>query len=218
MGGGRRAQPAGVRTARALRLAVLVGIAGFWAAAVVAGLREPGYDPTTDLLSPLAARGATHPIAGLAVFASGATAVLATGLLVWRRGQDPVLVPASLLLAAGAVLLAGVARLACPTGAAECTAADADLDASVHGSAVVAYQVLLVLALMVFGWARRDRSVGVAAIAMLLALGTLVLGTVSLGLPEGVVQRLWVGLGQAGLVLMASPVAGARAFASGPGA
>lgn len=183
----------------AARVAVVAGIVGFWLLASVGAAAEPGYDPSQDYLSALAAFGATEPAWGLAMFASSTVAVLAVAWLA-----------RSWLLAAAAVSLAlgGVLRVDCPAGAAGCNAGPLVVEPSLvgqaHAVAVAGYQVLLSAALLALAWRARQVGRPVAVLAALAAaLVPLALAFDPLPLEPGVSQRLWVAAGQLALLLVA---------------
>jgi len=97
--------------------AVLVGVACFWIAILVAAALEPGYTHRRDYVSTLAAHGAGH--AGLAMFAivaAGAAMLFASLLL------RPVSRAAGVAVALAGVgfVIAAFTRLDCPNGAAAC--------------------------------------------------------------------------------------------------
>ena len=100
-----------------LAVPVLVGVACFWSAILVAAALEPGYTHRRDYVSTLAARGAGH--AGLAMFAivAVAAAMLFASLLL--RPVSPAAGVAVALAGAGFVV-AAFTRLDCPDGAAAC--------------------------------------------------------------------------------------------------
>lgn len=181
------------------RAVVVLGIVGFWAFASLGAAAEPGYDPTQDYLSALAAAGAAEPAWGLAMFGASAVAVLAVAYSARSR-----------LMAAAAVSLAmgGVLRVDCPTGAAGCNAGprvvEPSLTGQAHAAAVGGYQVLLSAALLALAWrARRQRRPGTAAAAVAGAVVPLALAFDPLPLEPGVSQRLWVAAGQVILLLVA---------------
>jgi hypothetical protein len=100
-----------------LAAAVLAGVAGFWAAILVAAALEPGYAHRRDYVSTLAAHGAAH--AGLAILGivAAAGAMAAASLLV--RPVSRVAAVAVAAAAAGFVV-AAFTRLDCANGAAGC--------------------------------------------------------------------------------------------------
>lgn len=198
-------------------LGVVTGLAGFWTTAVVASSRQPAYDPRTDYLSALASSGAVQPGWGIAMFAFGGLALLAAAVCVARaEGAHPRLrrAAASALVAGSlAVLVAGVARVVCPEGAAGCNAgprvAEATASGVVHAWSVGIYQVCLTLAALVL--ARANHAHGRRGMAAVLAVGavaTTVLAFDPLPLQPGVSQRLWVAAGH--LLLLGLVVTGAR--------
>lgn len=197
--------------ARAARLVFVVGVAGFWVCAHIGAQRAPGYEPTTDYLSALAAVGAAEPGWGLVMFGFGSLALLGTSLAAgeWVRGGPRWwhVAPASLLLASVATAVAGVARVRCPSGAAGCSAGPTVVEPSlvgqVHAAAVVSYQVLLTVALLVcarIAWHARRRWLagalaGGAVVTPLLAVDVVLVD-------PGWSQRLWVATGHGLLALV----------------
>jgi hypothetical protein len=197
------------------RLGVGVGILGFWTCATVGAAAQPGYDPTQDYLSSLAASGAAQPGWGLAMFAFGALALGSAAVVV--RDLVPTVSTrartAAMLLAvsAGFVLLGGLARVECIAGAAGCNAGplvveQITLASRVHAGAVAAYQLAFSAGLLSLAWAARRA--GVPMLAALSALGALLtplLGVVPTGsLDPGTVQRVWVATGHAVVVALAA--------------
>lgn len=184
---------------RLARVVVVVGIGGFWTFASVGAAAEPGYDPTQDYLSSLAAIGAAEPAWGLAMFASSTLAVLGAAWCV----RSPLLLAAGFSLALG-----GVFRVDCPSGAAGCNAGplvvEPALSGQVHSAAVIGYQVLLSAALVVLALTERRAGRGLHAYAALAgALVPLVLALDPLPLEPGLSQRVWVVAGQLGLLMLA---------------
>lgn len=181
------------------RLGVVVGVVGFWAFATIGAAAQPGYDPSQDYLSSLAANGATEPVWGLLMFASATAAVLAAA---WHV-RSALLVAAAVALAVG-----GVFRVDCPTGAAGCNAGPLVVEASMlgqaHAGAVAGYQLLLSAALLALALAdRRDGRPGYAAVALAGAVVPLLLAFNPLPIEPGLSQRLWVVSGQAVLLMLA---------------
>lgn len=180
------------RSALLARLVVVLGVVGFWTFASIGAAREPGYDPSVDYLSALAAVGATEPSWGFAMFASATLAVLATA---WRVGS-PLLAQAAASLAIG-----GAFRVSCPDGAAGCNAGALvvapTLPGQVHSAGVLGYQLLLSAAMAHLAWRCRAAGRRRAAVAALAgSLVPLLLATNPLPLDAGVSQRLWVVSGQ----------------------
>lgn len=188
-----------MRGAVAARVTVVLGIVGFWTFAALGAATEPGYDPSQDYLSALAAFGAADPAWGLAMFASSTAAVLAAAWLARSR----------LLAAAGVSLaLGGMLRVDCPAGAAGCNAGplvvEPSLAGQAHAVAVAGYQVLLSAALLALAWRARQVGRPVAVLAALAgALVPLALALDPLPLEPGTSQRLWVVAGQLALLLVA---------------
>jgi hypothetical protein len=190
-------------------LGVAGGLAGFWVTSWVASGRQPDYDPRIDYLSALASSGAVQPGWGIAMFVFGGLALLAASVSVARAGvEHPRMgraASSALLAGSVAVLVAGMARVGCPDGAAGCNAgprvAEATSSGAVHAWSVGAYQVCLTVAALVLAWAvhahgRRGAAVGLTVAAITVT----VLALDPLPLQPGSSQRLWVAAGHALLV------------------
>lgn len=180
------------------RVAVVTGVVGFWTCASRGAAQQPGYDIRDDYLSSLAAVGADDPGWGLLMFAFG---VLAVAAGAWRARSG------TLLASAAALVVAGAARVECADGAAGCNAGalvgEPSVVGRVHSVSVLAYQVLLTVALLRLAWAaRRSGQLLAAAGASLGALVPLVLALDPLPLAPGLSQRLWVVAGQLVLVTL----------------
>jgi hypothetical protein len=151
-------------------VAVLAGVAVFWAAILVAGALEPGYALRRDYVSTLAAHGAAH--AGLAMLGilAAAGAIAAASLLV-----SPVSRAAGVavgLAGAGFVVVA-FTRLDCANGAAGCglggrfeVSGSAEIG---HWTATTVSSVLLIAGIALTGVALVRQGRRVAGIASLAA-------------------------------------------------
>lgn len=166
------------------------GVALFWLVSLVAGTLVPGYSARADYVSSLAGRGSSVAVFGIVAIAALGLAHLGAAA-VWRGA---VAVPLALAGVAGLTIAAF--RTACPLGAAGCGTAPndapADLADSVHGLAVVGYEIALLAAMAVVA-ARSARTRPLAA-ALTVAAAVL---SVALGLnidgPDlGAWQRAWL--------------------------
>ncbi len=183
---------------RGAGVVALLGVLLFWAGVFTAGALVDGYSAVEDYISSLAGRGS--PVAALAVaaFLCSTVAHTATAFLVqtvWRSR-----------LAAGSVLLAGVAvaaiavfRTSCRRGPAGCGVTDAsagDWIDTVHGLSVGAYQLFTLAAMLTlaFGSARGPatwpRWMGLTSLVF--AIASVILVSQLDGDQAGLWQRLWV--------------------------
>jgi Protein of unknown function (DUF998) len=155
----------------------------FWVGTLVGGALAPGYDLTQDYVSSLAGRGSAVAPIGIA-----AIALLGLAHLAAARGR--LAVPLGLAGVAGLTIAAF--RTACPYGAAGCGTAPntaADLPGTVHGLAVVGYEVAVVAAMVVVAVSRpRDEKV----FAVLAAVLSVVLLLNTGGAFNGLWQRGWL--------------------------
>jgi hypothetical protein len=185
------------RPARATAVASGVGVLLFWAGISAAGLVADGYSARGDYISNLAARGS--PVAVLAIVAllASAAAHLSTSLLA-RRVDRPV----GWLLLAAAVATVSIAgfRQSCPDGPAGCSQVgppSGDWMDAAHSVSVVAYQVVIVAAMVTLavGSARRagrwPHWLGVLSVVTAAASVLLLLASTG-GDDSGLWQRLWV--------------------------
>jgi len=171
-----------------------VGLAAFWAAVLVAAHVNPGYSGRRDYVSSLAAHGAEHPWLGmLAIAALGAAGVGAAILVrpLTRVGA------VAFLVAGFAYVVAGIARIDCPDGAAHCGLGGRfDVhgnQAITHWTAAVLANVLVLAGLLLVAERLARRGRGVAAGATLVAaLATLVALVATGGQTPGEVQRGWI--------------------------
>jgi hypothetical protein len=96
---------------------VLVGIAGFWLAVVVASAEEPGYSYRRDYVSTLAARGADYGWLGVVAIVAAGGAMIGAALLLRLLSRVAAVLVA---LAGASFVVAAFTRLDCPNGAAGC--------------------------------------------------------------------------------------------------
>lgn len=196
------------------RLGVGLGIVGFWTCAAIGAQAQPGYDPTQDYLSSLAASGAAQPGWGVAMFGFGALALGSAAVAVRDlvpTGSSRARTAATLLaVSAGFVLLGGVARVECVMGAAGCNAGplvveQITLASRVHAGAVAAYQLAFSAGLLSLAWAaRRAGGLALALVSAAGAVLTPLLAVVPTQVDPGTVQRVWVATGHAVLVTLAA--------------
>ena len=148
---------------------VLVGVACFWTALLVASALEPGYVHRRDYVSTLAAHGARH--AELAIFAivAAATAMLFTSLLTRQFSR---LAGFAIALAGIGFVVAAFTRLECPDGAASCGLGGRfEVSGSTeigHWTATTVSTILLIGGIALTGVAlirRGNRTPGVATLA-----------------------------------------------------
>jgi hypothetical protein len=150
-------------------VAVLAGVAVFWAATLVAGALEPGYSGRRDYVSTLAAHGAAH--AGLAMLGivAAAGAIAAASLLV--RSVSRAAAVAVALAGAGFIVVA-LTRLDCADGAAGCGLGGRfEVSGSTeigHWTATTVSSVLLIAGIALTGVAlvrRGGHAAGIASLA-----------------------------------------------------
>jgi hypothetical protein len=203
------------RGRRWLAAATLTGVAGFWAAILVAAALEPGYTHRRDYVSTLAAHGAAH--AGLAILAivSAAGAIVSAALLVRPVSRAATVVVA--VAGAGFVVVA-LTRLDCPNGAAGCGLGGRfEVSGSTeigHWTATTVSSILLIagIALTGIALARRGRlAAGIASLAAAVATAGAFLATG--GDMPGQMQRIGIAvatgwLAAAALVTLARTRAG----------
>lgn len=186
----RGARPAAPAPAAAPAGVVVAGVAVFWIGTLTAGVLAPGYAVGDDYVSSLAGRGSSVAVLGVT-----ALAVLGTAHLVAAAGLRGA-VGGPLTLAGLAGLTVAAFRIKCPGGAAGCgfepDAVPPDAADTVHGLAVVAYELGLVAAMVVVaaGLARSRR--GAAVGTLLAALGSVVLLLQVGGADNGWWQRAWL--------------------------
>lgn len=196
------------RPATPTRGVVVAGVAVFWLVALVAGALVPGYSARADYVSSLAGRGSSVAVFGIAAIAALGIAHVGAAA-VWRGA---VAVPLALAGVAGLTIAAF--RTACPLGAAGCgtppNVAPADLAGSVHGLAVLGYEVALLAAMVVVA-ARLARTRPLAAALTVAAAVLSVALALNIGGPDlGAWQRAWLVVNTGWLVaavLLLSPPA-----------
>jgi len=189
---------------RTAQVVASLGVALFWVGTVVAGALAEGYSARDDVVSSLAGRGSSVAGLGIASILSLAVAHLAAApVLVWvhrfRLGAG------LLLAAAAATVMIAVFRVSCGSGAAACGQGRSEDDAAdlVHGLAVVAYELLIVAAMIAVAVrAARGSSEPpswlppwprwMAALSVVAALGSVALLLRTYGTDPGLWQRLWV--------------------------
>lgn len=169
-----------------------VGAVGlFWIGTLVAGVLAPGYSARADYVSSLAGRGSSVAVLGVAALTVLGCAHLAAAAAL----RGPVAVPLGLAGLCG--LTVAWFRTACPLGAAGCGSGandpPADLADTVHGLAVVGYEVALLGAMAVVAWhlARSGRGFA-AALTVVVGVVSVVLA-LRIGGPDlGAWQRAWL--------------------------
>lgn len=185
---------------RTAQVVASLGVALFWVGTVVAGALAEGYSARDDVVSSLAGRGSSVAGLGIASILSLAVAHLAAApVLVWvhrfRLGAG------LLLAAAAATVMIAVFRVSCGSGAAACGQGRSEDDAAdlVHGLAVVAYELLIVAAMVAVAVRAARRSSWptswprwLAALSVAAAVGSVLLLLRTDGTDPGLWQRLWV--------------------------
>ena len=177
-----------------IALAIVAGIAVFWAAILAAAAVEPGYSNRRDYVSTLAARGAEQAgIAMLAIVAVAAAMVFASLLLRRYSKVAAVLVA----LAGVGFAVAAFTRLECPNGAAGCGLGGRfEISGSTeigHWTATTVSSVLLIAGIALTGVAlirRGRRLAGIASIAAAAVTAGAFLATS--GDNPGVIQRIGI--------------------------
>lgn len=200
-----RKRQAAVVRGRVEALAVLVGVAGFWIAILVAAALEPGYLHRRDYVSTLAARGAEHGQLAVAGIVAAALAMLAASLLVWTISRAAA---ACVALAGVGFLVAAFTRLECANGAAGCGLGGRfEISGGTeigHWTATTVGSVLLIAGVAVSGlaWLRRGRTwwgVASLAAAAVTAGAFLAMG----GDSPGAIQRVGIVVGTGWLAALA---------------
>ena len=187
----------------------VTGVVLFWGDTLVAGSLAARYDLTTDYISSLAGRGSSvAPIGILALAFLGLAHLAAASTL---RGA--LAVPVALAGVAG--LTVAAFRTACPLGAAGCGTAPntaADLQGTVHGGAVAAYEIFIVVAMLLFALSRRRDEKVFALVSVVAAAASVFLLLQTGGADNGLWQRGWLVVNTGWLVLVLfRPPASARA-------
>jgi hypothetical membrane protein len=186
-------------------VSVLIGVACFWIAVLVAAALEPGYTNRRDYVSTLAARGAEHGDLGVFAIVAAGGAMLFASLLLRDVSR----------LAALAVALAGVGfvvaaftRLECANGAAGCGLGGRfEISGSTeigHWTATTVASILLIAGIALTGvvWIRRGRRL--AGLASLAAAGvTTAAFLLTGGDNPGAIQRVGIVAGTGWLAALA---------------
>ena len=183
-------------TPRRAAVSVLVLVALFWVAVVIAAAVNTGYSHSRDYVSALASVGADHAWLGVLALAAIGVAVALTFFLV--RPISRVAAVAVALAGAGFVFGA-FARLRCTEGAAFCGVGDrqsTDLENTrgyLHEGAVIGSSLLLVVAMTALGVAllqqgRRAGGIG----SLIAAFATVVTLALVSGDTPGAEQRIWI--------------------------
>ena len=180
----------------------------FWVGITAAGLMAAGYSTRDDYISNLAARGSPVAAVAIAALLASAAAHASTAWIARRRNR-----PVGWLLraaAAATVCIAGL-RQSCPEGPARCSEPGSSagdwMDAG-HTVSVVAYQVLIVAAMVTLagGALRRvdrwPRWLGALSLAVAAASVVLLLASTG-GDDSGIWQRLWVASNLSWLLVVA---------------
>jgi hypothetical membrane protein len=183
-------------TPRRAAVSVLVLVALFWVAVVIAASVNTGYSHSRDYVSSLASVGADHAWLGVLALAAVGAAVALTFFLV--RPVSRVAAVAVALAGAGFVFGA-FARIRCAEGAAFCGVGDrqsADIENTrgyLHEGAVIGSSLLLVVAMTALGVAllRQGRRTGGIA-SLIAALATVVTLALVSGDTPGAEQRIWI--------------------------
>jgi hypothetical membrane protein len=199
---------------------VLLGCAVFWACALIGGAVNPGYVQSRDFLSALAGRGSEAAWLGMIGILGLAVACVAAALIWLRRNQ---VVAGALVLAAVGCLVGGLARLACPQGAALCHIQDGTpntLEDTVHLTGIATFEAGMLGAMLAASVALSRRAARLSARVLVIgsvvaALGGLLALQAMTGAAPGSPQRVWALLNTAWLVVVGTaPVwlerAGAR--------
>ena len=181
---------------RTAAIGVVLLLAFFWVAVIVAGSSNPSYSHSRDYISALASVGAERPWLGMLALGSVGFAFALTSALVRPFSRTAAI---ALLIAGIGYIIASFARMRCIEGAAFCGVGDrqsTDLENTrgyIHEGAVFGSTLLLVVAMTAFGIAllRGGRRAG--GIASLLAAGaTVVTFALVSGDSPGTEQRIWV--------------------------
>ncbi len=183
-------------TPRRAAAGVLVLVALFWVAVVIAASVNTGYSHSRDYVSALASVGADHAWLGVLAIAAVGSAIALTFFLV--RPVSRVAAVAVALAGAGYVLGA-FARIRCAEGAAFCGVGDrqsTDLENTrgyLHEGAVIGSSLLLVVAMTALGVAllRQGRRTGGIA-SLIAAVATVVTLALVSGDTPGAEQRIWI--------------------------
>lgn len=173
----------------------------FWALIFVSGFANPGYKHYRDHVSLLAADGSRLVwVTTLAILLT-AVAQWVAARVFWDVNRPIAIV---LTIAGAALTVVAAFRVPCPQRARFCTYTVEHTPAeSLHNAGVIIYAVLTMAAMMILGVIAvtqgRHSLVGIpglvaAAIFALSFSGLLIF-------PEGLAQRVWIGVGQIWLVV-----------------
>lgn len=174
---------------------------------LVGGAINEGYSQTRDYVSALSGRGSTAAVVGMVGLLGFAAAHAAAGLAVRPHSRVAAV---AFVLAAVAGVVVTVARISCPTGAAECSIEDSaapDWLDRVHGLGVATYEVFFLVGLLAAaGWLLRCSRPAASAAGVALALLGLLSAVLVLATPEqrpGAVQRAWLVVNSVAVILVA---------------
>jgi hypothetical protein len=188
---------------------ITVGGCGVLLASIIlGGVLNEGYSQTRDYVSALSGRGSTAAFVGILGLLGFSVAHAAAGL-TFRRCSRVVFAALSLAAVSGVVV--ALARINCPGGAALCSVddgADADGLDLVHGLGVGAYELCFVVGgLAGARWLLRnarnhaERLVGVTL--AVLSVASVVLLTSTSDSHPGTVQRAWLLVNSATIIMLA---------------
>ncbi|MDN5750985.1 MAG: DUF998 domain-containing protein, partial [Pseudonocardia sp.] len=169
---------------------------------ILAGALAPGYSARADFISSLAGRGSSVALLGIAALTALGVAHLVAAASVGGLAAVP------LGLAGVCGLVVAWFRTACPLGAAGCGSgandAPADLADTLHGAAVVGYEVMLLVAMAVVA-GRLARTGRTPAAVLTVAAGVVsVVLALRIGGPDlGAWQRAWLVVNTGWLVVAA---------------
>jgi hypothetical protein len=186
-------------------IAALVAV--FALSIVLGGALNDGYAQGRDFVSALSARGATQAWVGVVGLLAFSSANALTAWLMWMRSR---VVGWLLVVAAASGLIAALARIHCPGGAAGCSLDEestGDWLDLLHGNAVFVYGVAVVAALGTAAWQVKHRGWRLTFVA-LAALSVVALALTSSATP-GAAQRVWLAANATALLALAmSPLGG----------
>lgn len=192
---------------------VVAGIAAFWLGTLVAGALAPGYSVREDYISSLAGRGSEVAWIGITTLAVLGTTHLVAATVEAQRGGGPrdaaesrvVAVPLALAGLAG--LTVAAFRTGCPGGAAGCgvtpDGATPDLADTVHGLAVVGYEIALLTAMVAVAVRLARSRPTMAALTVLAGVASVLLALQIGGEASGLWQRGWLVVNTGWLVWLA---------------
>jgi Protein of unknown function (DUF998) len=201
-----------VRTARWVTVGAVVA---FWVLVLVAGAVNPGYQLTRDYVSALASRGAVDAWLGVAALLVLPLAHLAAARVLAPRAPKAAV---GLLVTVAAGVVTAADRISCLGGAARCSVAGqlraTDWMDAVHGRAVAAYGVIMVVVLATTAvelWGGAGlRRLAVASAVLAPVSGLLLIASSRMPDSPGGLQRLWLLANTGWLVAVAVAVGGRR--------